>query len=1686
MMRSKPTDKSSNAAFAWRPISRAVRRLQIAGLSRQPGGNSKKVSCRHGGVAVFVALFVFLLGIALVLGRLMDKEVRKAAVQSTSDTTLGYNPLGGTQLPPQRPSFSVEPSVFIRRPGSTIRNAFLEVYGKSPLVFEANQGQADSRVKFLTKGFGYSIFLTANEAVLVLRRPGDDIPTPNALPQTESLSVLRMRFVGANRSPRIFGAKQLPGKVNYFIGKDPKQWRSAIPTYSQVRYQDVYPGVSVVYYGAPGRLEYDLLLDPRVDPKIITLACQGAYKTRIDAQGNLRLRVAGGEVLLGKPRIYQRTATGRKRIAGGYVLKTGGLIGIEVGEYDRSQPLIIDPVLSYSTYLGGNGYDAAYGIAVDASGNAYITGFARSGNFPVTSGAYHTTCGTAGNCNGGYADLFVAKLSSSGTTLDYSTYIGGSLDDIGKAIAVDSSGAAYITGQTFSSDFPTTTAAFQRTYGGTGDAFIVKLSSTGSSLVYSTYVGGSKPDTGNAIALDSKGNAYITGATYSADFPTTNPVQTVNGGDADAFVMEINANGAALAFSTYLGGSSPDWGSSIAVTPLGDTVYVAGSTKSGDFPTASPLQATCASCPTYADAFVAAINPSGALRNSTFLGGSSDDKATAIALDPTGNIYVTGFTFSTNFPTTTGAYQTSLPSGTSGAFVAKIAPNLRSLVYSTYLHGNVLDFGRGIAVDTGNVFVAGQTYSTTFPLANATQTACSLSNCWYGTGFVTELNAAGSGLIFSTYLGGNHGDQIASVVLDSSANPYVTGETSSANFPVLNGFQGVYGGSYGDAFVSSFSLSPAVALSPSSLTFNNQGVGTTSPPQTVTLTSNGTAPVHITSVTATGDFTETDNCGNGVAAGSICTINITFTPAATGTRTGTLTITDNAIGSPQTAGLTGTGASAPVPVAGVSPTTLTYASQMVGTTSAAQAVTLSNTGNAALSVTSIAVTGTNAGDFGQTNNCGTSVAAGASCTINVTFTPSATGTRTGTLTVSDNASGSPQTVGLTGTGASAPAPVAGVSPTSLAYASQIVGTTSAAQAVTLSNTGNAALSITSIAVTGTNAGDFAQTNNCGTSVAAGASCTINVTFTPAATGTRTGTLTITDNASGSPQTVGLTGTGGSVSAPAVSLSPTNLTFASQTVGTTSTAQAVTLSNTGSAPLSITSIAITGTNAGDFGQTNNCGTSVAAGASCAINVRFTPTATGTRTGTLTITDNAPDSPESASLSGPGASATSSNCTKFVSPGGSDANNGSSGSPWQTLQKAFNSSLAGDVVCLEGGTYPTQSTTTYSQIMNNSGVAGNPITIQNFPGQVAIVQGNTRVSGAFVTFKGASLTPPFGLAFQVGAAGLPLDGIDVLNTHDVTFDHVEITGFDNRAAYSQSGGCNNKVLASYIHDNGTSTSVSGIAWGSTASGCPNGGLLADNVIEHNSSIGIQLYSAGSNVTPSNVLVEENTVVLQAAYGMAIYGDNNVVANNILYGNGDAQSKNQGVIYTGTAQTVDHNVTFDAASSSRSGWYLAGGCCLANNLTEDPLFVSVSTKNWHLTSSSRAIGFSNSSYVQAADKDGVTRGPSYDAGAYQFVSVALSPNSLTFATQSVGTTSAPQTVNLSNNAKTTLSITSISITGTNTADFAQSNTCGASVAAGGSCTISATFTPSAIGSRAASISIADNANGSPQTVSLTGSGQ
>ncbi len=415
---------------------------------------------------------------------------------------------------------------------------------------------------------------------------------------------------------------------------------------------------------------------------------------------------------------------------------------------------------------------------------------------------------------------------------------------------------------------------------------------------------------------------------------------------------------------------------------------------------------------------------------------------------------------------------------------------------------------------------------------------------------------------------------------------------------------------------------PSLTVSPASLGFAGQIVGTTSSAQTVTLTNNRNVALTISSIVTSGDFAQTNNCGSSVTADASCAINLTFIPSSTGARTGSLTITDSALGSPQVVGLSGTGTA---PAASLSATSLSFSNQNVGTTSGAQALTLTNTGTASLTVTSIAITGSNAGDFAQTNTCGNSVAANANCTLTVTFTPSAAGSRAASLSIADNATGSPQVVGLSGTGT---APAASLSASSLSFSNQNVGTTSGAQALTLTNTGTASLTVTSIAITGSNAGDFAQTNTCGSSVAAGANCALTVTFTPSAAGSRAASLSISDNATGSPQLVSLSGTGTSL---LISVSPTSASFGNVVPNSTASLPFV-LTNTGTGSVTISQGSVTGTG---FAINNlSLPLTLSAGQSTSFNATFAPTATGSASGNISVVSNASNSPTSVSLYGTG--------------------------------------------------------------------------------------------------------------------------------------------------------------------------------------------------------------------------------------------------------------------------------------------------------------------------------------------------------------------------------------------------------------------------------------------------------------------
>ena len=667
----------------------------------------------------------------------------------------------------------------------------VENYGKLPLSFEANQGQTDNRVDFLSRGSGYTLFLTPTEAVLALRKPpASEVGKVESNVATEE-AVLRMKLVGANASPRVSGLEELPGKSNYFIGNDPKKWRTNVPHYAKVQYRDVYPGVDLVYYGNQRQLEYDLIVAPGANPELIQFAFEGEEDLEIDAQGDLVLHTAGEEVRLHKPLVYQQVAGARREISGAYALNGGRQVSFEVAAYDASKLLIIDPVLEYSTYLGGSGTEAGTAITVDTSGNAYLTGSVSGLDFPTAS-PFQVA-------NAGGEDVFLTKLNAAGSALIYSTYLGGSGEDGGGAIAVDASGNAYVTGDTNSTDFPTASPIQSAFGGGNRDAFVAKLNAAGNAFVYSTYLGGGALDRGAGVAVDTSGNAYVTGESSSDDFPTTPGAfqMTYNGGLKDAFVAKLSAAGTALLYSTYLGGTGGEGGSGIAVDTTGNA-HITGTTFSADFPTTpEALQSTITTQP----AFITKLSTTGdALVYSTFLGGSGIDQPSSIAVGPAGNAYITGGTHSTDFPTTPGAFQRVKGTGNSeDAFVAKINPQGTALVYSTYLGGSEAEGGFDVAIDSsGNAYLTGITLSADFPTTpGAFQTALTGN----GDAFVTKLNAEGSGLVYSTYLGGNGLDQGSGIGVGTSGSTYVTGSTGSTDFPTASPIQPAKGGSR-DAFVA--------------------------------------------------------------------------------------------------------------------------------------------------------------------------------------------------------------------------------------------------------------------------------------------------------------------------------------------------------------------------------------------------------------------------------------------------------------------------------------------------------------------------------------------------------------------------------------------------------------------------------------------------------------------------------------------------------------------------------------------------------------------------------------------------------------------------------------------------------------------------------------------------------------------
>jgi len=640
--------------------------------------------------------------------------------------------------------------------------------------------------------------------------------------------VIGINFIGASAATTARGIDPQPGYHNYFIGNDKTKWASHVALYGRAEVQGLYPGVDAVFYLDGGKPRYDLVVHPGANTSQIRMTIEGAKSVKVHAKGSLSIHTTMGPIEQRGLYAYQEVDGKRRQVKCAFVVDGKRTVTFNVGKYDRSLPLVIDPLV-YSTYLGGSSSDIGNGIAVDGSNNAYITGSTQSTNFPTTTGVYQSS-------NGERSDAFVTKLNSSGSTLAYSTYLGGSSDEIGRGIAVDGSNSAYITGYTRSTNFPTTTGVYQSSLGGgTIDAFVTKLNSSGSTLAYSTYLGGSSDESGGGIAVDGSNNAYITGKTESTNFPTFGAYQISNAGSSDAFVTKFSSGGNALTFSTYIGGNSDEYGIGIAVDGSGNA-YITGGTASTNFPTLSAYQSSNAGGTN--DAFVTKLNSNGStLAYSTYIGGSNYDAGRGIAVDGSGNAYITGTTGSMNFPTF-GAYQSSNAGGTNDAFVTKLNSNGSTLAYSTYIGGSNNENGIGIAVDgSNNAYITGFTQSTNFPTLSAYQSKFGGIN----DAFVTNLNNSGSALTYSTYLGGGSTDYGHAIAVDGSGNAYVTGSTISTNFPTFGAYQSTFVGIHDDAFVTKMGSNSSVTLT----TPNGGQSWCASTPQNITWTSSGITNVKI-------------------------------------------------------------------------------------------------------------------------------------------------------------------------------------------------------------------------------------------------------------------------------------------------------------------------------------------------------------------------------------------------------------------------------------------------------------------------------------------------------------------------------------------------------------------------------------------------------------------------------------------------------------------------------------------------------------------------------------------------------------------------------------------------------------------------------------------------------------------------
>jgi uncharacterized repeat protein (TIGR01451 family) len=750
----------------------------------------------------------------------------------------------------ESPATATSPSQTANSPTSA--NRLSTAYGKLPISFEVNQGQTDASVQFLARSAGYTLFLTPGEAVLSLHAPHGNATKPGApsvphalqssavkFASTAPPTAVRLQLIEANIAAKAVGVDPLPGKSNYFVSNNPAKWHTDVPTFAKVRYSNVYPGIDLLYYGnQEGKLEHDFVLAPGADPNLIAIGLRESAKPVADQNGDLTLHTKSGDLTLRSPVVYQVTAGHREIIPATYVLASNNQIKFHLGSYDKTASLVIDPVLQYSGVLGGNGDDVAASIAVDGSGNAYITGWTNSSDFPRVNSFQ----GSLPDPNADQS--FLSKINAAGTALLYSTYL-----DNGRSsgIAVDSAGRAYVVGSG-GSGFPLKNAHQSKYGGGASDMFLAVLNAPGNTLLFSTLLGGPGDDWANAIALDASDNAYVTGASGSG-FPTLHSIQT----QGSAFVAKFNVAGLLQYSSVFASGVTVPLAVAVDASA---SAYITGVTYETNFPIRNPaFQSTCLACPQQ-NGFVSKLSPSGSsLAYSTYLGAPGSNLGLAIAVDSSGNAYVAGDTLS-GFPVTTNAFQKKI-GGILDGFITKLNPSGSALIYSTYLGGSDNDEISGLALDKyRTVYVTGTTASSNFPLKASLQTYENDTQA-----FVTTLSSSGSSIAYySTLIGEASSMHIA---LDKALNVYVVGSTSAGSISATPGALNKPGQSI-DAFISKLVIADDLALgvsgSPSSV---KHGTNLT---YTIAVTSKGPdfgVNLHIDDTLPTGTTFVSDSAGGG-------------------------------------------------------------------------------------------------------------------------------------------------------------------------------------------------------------------------------------------------------------------------------------------------------------------------------------------------------------------------------------------------------------------------------------------------------------------------------------------------------------------------------------------------------------------------------------------------------------------------------------------------------------------------------------------------------------------------------------------------------------------------------------------------------------------------------------------------------